>query len=107
MSTRRINDDSRMMQECLLSLSRPGDGQRIEHVPEPGPGTCEWVFESQNFIQWVGGSPQLLFIEGPPGCGKSTLAKYVLERLGLLARHDDRIILSHFFDISSRTSTLE
>ncbi|CAI6035421.1 unnamed protein product [Clonostachys chloroleuca] len=39
-------------------------------------GTCEWILSRPEFCQWISDdSTRLLWIEGPPGCGKSTLPR--------------------------------
>ncbi|KAF3177495.1 hypothetical protein TWF788_007698 [Orbilia oligospora] len=46
------------------------------------PGTCQWIWNEPNFIQWTKQSPdtkRLLFVQGISGCGKSVLATSVAE----------------------------
>lgn len=43
-------------------------------------GTCEWINEKEEFKKWYCGQDlQILIVVAPPGYGKSTLAKYILE----------------------------
>lgn len=46
------------------------------------PNSCEWIIREAAFKQWVNKSanPPLLWITGPPGCGKSFLAQYIVEQ---------------------------
>ncbi|KAF3286210.1 hypothetical protein TWF970_009756 [Orbilia oligospora] len=46
------------------------------------PGTCKWIWNQPNFIQWMEQSPdtkRLLFVQGISGCGKSVLATSIAE----------------------------
>jgi len=50
-------------------------------VPERVEGTCEWFLNHENFKQWQAqdsGSGPLL-VSADPGCGKSVLAKYLID----------------------------
>lgn len=49
--------------------------------PDRVPRTCRWVLEHRQFNQWQR-SPHddLLWISADPGCGKSVLSKYIVER---------------------------
>ncbi|CAG9949252.1 unnamed protein product [Clonostachys rosea f. rosea IK726] len=39
-------------------------------------GTCQWILSRPEFCQWISDdNTRLLWIEGPPGCGKSTLPR--------------------------------
>ncbi|KAK7229267.1 hypothetical protein V2G26_001437 [Clonostachys chloroleuca] len=45
-------------------------------------GTCEWILSRPEFCQWISDdSTRLLWIEGPPGCGKSTLYTRIVDYL--------------------------
>jgi hypothetical protein len=45
-------------------------------------GTCQWILSRPEFCQWISDdNTRLLWIEGPPGCGKSTLYTKILEHL--------------------------
>src|SRR5271156_3215886 len=44
--------------------------------------TCEWILEKAEFDEWrTLSGPQILIIVAPPGQGKSTLAKYLLQEI--------------------------
>ncbi|KAJ5100637.1 hypothetical protein N7456_006689 [Penicillium angulare] len=59
----------------------------VEHKninPVRVTGTCEWVFKSYTYIQWLeSNSPgnDLLLVSADPGCGKSVLARSVIDDL--------------------------
>src|SRR6266536_2178472 len=49
---------------------------RLEH-------TCEWINYESKFLSWKNSSRRNveLWVQGPPGCGKSTLAASIIEQL--------------------------
>ncbi|KAI4246671.1 MAG: hypothetical protein LQ352_006335 [Teloschistes flavicans] len=51
--------------------------------PERTPGTCEWFLSHADFLIWrkTQGS-SLLWLSADPGCGKSVLSKYLVDRRG-------------------------
>ena len=49
-------------------------------VSEKVPGTCEWFFEDDRFLEWRDSNEsRLLWISAGPGCGKSVLAKALID----------------------------
>jgi SpoVK/Ycf46/Vps4 family AAA+-type ATPase len=51
------------------------DGQRRKR--QRLPQTCEWILREPTYNAWKSwddASPPVLWIHGPPGCGKSYLA---------------------------------
>jgi hypothetical protein len=47
-------------------------GERVE-------GTCEWFLEQENFMHWLAGDSEILLVTADPGCGKSVLAKFLID----------------------------
>ncbi|KAL9066656.1 MAG: hypothetical protein Q9161_007415 [Pseudevernia consocians] len=44
------------------------------------PGTCEWFFEDDRFLEWRDSSKsRLLWVSAGPGCGKSVLARALID----------------------------
>lgn len=64
--------------------------------PDRIPGTCKWVLEHPRYKIWQK-SPHddLLWISADPGCGKSVLAKSLID--GELRDNDKNIVLYFFF----------
>ncbi len=62
------------------------------------PGTCEWINGRGEFKDWLaGGASPILLVVAPPGCGKSTLAKYALEQISrTCALANNTIVLDYF-----------
>ncbi|KAK4220446.1 hypothetical protein QBC38DRAFT_208355, partial [Podospora fimiseda] len=64
-------------------------------------GTGAWLLEQNPvFQEWHSGSRRHLWLNGLAGCGKTILSATVLDHL---AKRDDRLILSFFFDFSDTT----
>lgn len=62
-------------------------GKRIE-------GTCEWLQGRVEFQQWTDGTgPQLLWLIGKPGIGKTVLSDFVVETL----QRSEKVYLAYFF----------
>ncbi len=52
-----------------------------ERVPMHQPGTCEWVVNHRDFVQWTEtGTPKSLWIGGNPGMGRTVLSRYLIEQ---------------------------
>lgn len=63
-------------------------GARQCHEEKDGievfPGTCEWILNRPELSKWSSrdaSSPQILWVNGPPGCGKSFLYAKILQHL--------------------------
>ena len=42
-------------------------------------GTCEWFLTHENFQSWLKQDAGPLLVSADPGCGKSVLAKYLID----------------------------
>lgn len=82
--------------ECLQALY-PGDYKRHkDRNPERVDGTCRWVLDHQLYAEWLRmNQSTLLWISADPGCGKSVLAKALIDRDLLIP--DDGALLYFFF----------
>ncbi|MCJ1432221.1 hypothetical protein MMC27_001577 [Xylographa pallens] len=67
--------------------------------PERIAGTCEWFLNHDSFLTWrVSRSSTLLWLSADPGCGKSVLAKYLVDRRGeALTVNTETPTLCYFF----------
>ncbi|KAK3385847.1 hypothetical protein B0H63DRAFT_188229 [Podospora didyma] len=52
-----------------------------DRVEDRVEGTCQWFLGHQNFKTWLGQDSGPLLISADPGCGKSVLAKYLIDRV--------------------------
>ncbi|KAI1381066.1 hypothetical protein F4677DRAFT_440283 [Hypoxylon crocopeplum] len=80
-----------------LTVSKFIDG--VRRIPEAASGTCNWIFEHDTFRTWLQQKSGILWLQGKPGSGKSTLMRFVADKLldrpasfGL-----DSGVSSHFF----------
>ena len=82
--------------DCLQMLY-PGDYKRYKNRnPERVDGTCRWVLDHQLYREWLRmDQSTLLWISADPGCGKSVLAKAIIDRD--LVIPDDATFLYFFF----------
>ena len=88
--------------ECLQSLflSNPQDdlaairsakGDRV-------PGTCEWILTQNEYTTWVvEDGPQLLWLSGGPGIGKTMISSFLVEELAHLAERSSQMTLAYYF----------
>ena len=72
------------MTDCLSSLDNHERSAREHQIESAYGETYKWIFDGQSpYRQWLGTftSPEnpLFWIQGKPGCGKSTLMKYAIE----------------------------
>jgi Cdc6-like AAA superfamily ATPase len=77
----------------------PGKRQRLLE-------TCEWIQQEPTYSEWRGweeSSSPILWTHGPPGCGKSYLAQYVVDDL---KKADRSAVLSYFCDASSTPASV-
>ena len=66
----------------LRTLSPPeSDYKRDKNVNSARvAGTCEWFFEDERFLKWRDSkSSELLWVSAGPGCGKSVLARALID----------------------------
>ncbi|KAI0443472.1 hypothetical protein F4803DRAFT_561576 [Xylaria telfairii] len=76
----RSNDAFETWRRWLKILAFPEMNSRANSIPTAAVDTCAWIFKHPKFQRWVTTQePQILWILGHPGTGKSTLMKYVAE----------------------------
>ncbi|KAI1173306.1 purine and uridine phosphorylase [Nemania sp. FL0916] len=69
---------------------------RKERNPDRVAGTCEWFVAHERFQEWrKSPSSGMLFVSADPGCGKSVLAKYLVD--SELSTIDSRTTCYFFF----------
>lgn len=68
-------------QETLLRHTFASDYKSDKDlVSERVPGTCEWFFEDDRFLEWRdSNTSRLLWVSAGPGCGKSVLARALID----------------------------
>ena len=96
----RSNQSANHFPDCLRTLRI--HNSRYETISKPSAQTFQWLWESPEYRDWY--FPEhssLLFIEGKPGSGKSTLVKYFSDNF----QADGAIIAKFFY--SYREGELE
>jgi ankyrin repeat domain-containing protein 50 len=69
-----------MNKECLASLYF--DNTRYDKISKEHEGSLEWIWTHEEFQNWSTlDASRLLYIQGKPGSGKSTLTKYFNDNL--------------------------
>ncbi|KAN0067109.1 hypothetical protein V8E54_014756 [Elaphomyces granulatus] len=82
--------------EILKRLHKSPYRDRKERNPDRIPGTCEWFVAHELFRDWQESkSSRMLWVSADPGCGKSVLAKYLVD--SVLASTESRTTCYFFF----------
>ncbi|KAL7781129.1 hypothetical protein V8C43DRAFT_239367 [Trichoderma afarasin] len=84
--------------DCRRTLGFRDIDARLQNISPVQPGTCEWFFETSQFLKWYDDSrngDKFLWIKGNPGTGKSTLMKHVFEHC---QTKQDYVIAAYFFN---------
>lgn len=108
-----VDNDKGHYEVLLKSLLFPRIDACERNVSKVLPGTCEWFLQHKVFQTWrtagdVSGHNGFLWIEGKPGCGKSTIMKTALEwtRKENREHNINQTVLRYFFNAGA-TSSLE
>ncbi|KAF3183773.1 hypothetical protein TWF225_006229 [Orbilia oligospora] len=85
----------------LRSLSFPHMDSRRNNIASAHKNTCNWIFETEQFRQWlrrdnIESFNGVLWIKGKPGAGKSTLMKQIL--LFYRKSFSNHFIAAYFFN---------
>ncbi|KAI9705674.1 MAG: hypothetical protein M1820_005084 [Bogoriella megaspora] len=91
--TKLENDQTR----CLEVLSFPEMNMREYDIDDETLDTCLWLPAHSTFKLWSTQQQKLLWIQGKPGAGKSTLMRFLLKREREKRDSDGHILLSFFF----------
>jgi ankyrin repeat protein len=78
----------RKREEKCLHLFRLTEGSKDvtyewykDRVEERVEGTCMWFLQHAHFLEWVEQDSGPLLVSADPGCGKSVLAKYLIDHV--------------------------
>ncbi|KIW09712.1 hypothetical protein PV08_12055 [Exophiala spinifera] len=52
-------------------------------------GSCDWILESPDYLNWVGGNCNRLWLLGGPGSGKTVVSAFITEALNNGLRRED------------------
>ena len=74
-----------------LAAIRSAKGKRVD-------GTCDWILAQDSYTSWlIEDSPQLLWLSGGPGIGKTMISSFMVEELARLAERSSQITLAYYF----------
>lgn len=80
----------------LKCLNKSPYQDRKDRNPDRVPGTCDWFGSHKLFLDWQESkSSRMLWVSADPGCGKSVLAKYLID--SILPTTDFRTVCYFFF----------
>lgn len=80
---KQLSDDQR---KCLqtFALTQGGDEKSYEwykgRVDSRAEGTCQWFLTHDSYTSWLASTSGPLLVTADPGCGKSVLAKALVDR---------------------------
>ena len=88
--------------KCLkaLFLTDPQDDLAAIHSAKGDKvdGTCEWILTQHQYTSWlVEGSPQLLWLSGAPGIGKTMISSFLVDELTPIAERSRQMTLAYYF----------
>ncbi|RTE84928.1 hypothetical protein BHE90_000517 [Fusarium euwallaceae] len=68
----------------LQDLAQSGDDpschlEKLRRTKTVAGGTCEWFLKAAEFKSWFEGDKQILWVEGEPGTGKTTLSIFLVD----------------------------
>ncbi|KAI5923966.1 hypothetical protein F4810DRAFT_156063 [Camillea tinctor] len=92
----RPNQEWKVEEVKFLNKLRKSPYQdRKDLNPDRVQGTCEWFVQHKLFQEWQDGNSRILWVSADPGCGKSVLAKYLVD--SILPAKKSRTICYFFF----------
>jgi ankyrin repeat protein len=95
---------SEKAKEILRRLNVSPYRDRKDRNPDRVPGTCEWFVSHKLFLDWnESKSARMLWVSADPGCGKSVLAKHLVD--SVLSAAESKTTCYFFFkDIKDQKS---
>jgi ankyrin repeat domain-containing protein 50 len=71
----KVNKCLQMLYTCPYEDRKDRNNERV-------PGTCDWFTDDSRFKNWnEGKTSSLLWVSADPGCGKSVLARYLVDKI--------------------------
>jgi len=92
------SQESVELNRILGWLSAPDPStNHAEARKEHEPGTGEWLFESQEYNNWVTGSSPRFWLHGKAGCCKAILCSTIIEDVSRRISGQDGVVLLYFY----------
>lgn len=85
--------ETRYLQGLVGSFNTSDYNRQMKLNPGRVRGTCEWFCNHAVFKQWLRTDAGLLLVSADPGCGKSTLARYLVEDVLPQQNHGGKVSL--------------
>ncbi|KAJ5915638.1 hypothetical protein N7466_011571 [Penicillium verhagenii] len=83
-------------QACHQSFKKGSYTDQKNINPEPAEGTCRWALQSPEYVRWWEScGNELLWISADPGCGKSVLARSIVDNCSRVP--DPTVAVCYFF----------
>lgn len=77
---RKTRTLTRQQQKCHQVFKIGNYTEQKDINPPPAEGTCKWALESSEYRNWLNSDfNQLLWVSADPGCGKSVLARSIID----------------------------
>ncbi|KAL8409624.1 hypothetical protein RB594_007901 [Gaeumannomyces avenae] len=93
--------------KCLQSFRRGDYAWYKDRVELRVPDTCLWFLNHESYHYWLADDSSPLLVSADPGCGKSVLARYLIDsRLGFTLPKDAAICYFFFKDQDQNTIEL-
>ncbi|KAK2770978.1 nacht and ankyrin domain protein [Colletotrichum kahawae] len=73
--------------------------------PEKVEGTCEWFFQDHRFLEWLNSPSGIIWVSAGPGCGKSVLAKALIDEQRLSKTPGKTTVCYFFFKAGEERRT--
>ncbi|KFY21533.1 hypothetical protein V493_07326 [Pseudogymnoascus sp. VKM F-4281 (FW-2241)] len=82
---------------CLQSLSFLEINYRRQEADQAYKNTCTWLLKHPAYTEWLDKNCELLWIQGSPGSGKSTLMSFIYEEFHRNLSLRKGVVLDYFF----------
>ena len=91
--------NAKKAEKSFLQSLNPSDYKAHKNRnPESINGTCTWILDHPVYTSWIEfPGPSLLWISADPGCGKSVLASFLIDRISQLSEAFSRNVCYFFF----------
>ncbi|KAH0545387.1 hypothetical protein FGG08_000528 [Glutinoglossum americanum] len=88
--------------ECVAALFQTDPRDNYMQTQETGnrraDGTCEWVLQEESYAGWLlSKQTAILWIGGAPAMGKTMVASFLVNEMGIRARQETDMTLAYYF----------
>ncbi|KAL6816354.1 ankyrin repeat-containing domain protein [Trichoderma camerunense] len=100
-------DSLKCLQALFITDPATDRAKLINSKGELVQGTCDWIAEKKEFVEWRASDGGLLWISGGPGLGKTMLSIYLTEYLSscFLSTDDGKTRYSTYFFCDANDNT--